>query len=281
MGVCVGDTRQAGAGRNCRQYVSPCAARLLKAPMLQSHSVLFLERNTPMLATLFAFRRALLTSVSLLLAGGASSLYAPTAHAQFLVGAELFAATSTGATSSNAYENDTNSTSGITPLNITFNGSTNGQAISFGLLNGSNTLTFNQNSGVPFSSYGGSNGDLGLFFSSTSTSYNPSSGARQPDLLVSRASNGSTAFFFPANGTTINDYVFPNTTTYGGATSFLLGATPVTVTSYSVNDGGTGSFVVRVGAAGPAATPEPGTLAILVSFGMTGAGFVARRKRRK
>ena len=234
-----------------------------------------------MFSTLFASRRSVLNSASLLLVGGASALYAPMAHAQFLVGAELFAATSTGATSSNVYENDTNSNAPVTPLNITFNGSTNGQAISFGLLNGSNTMTFFQNSGAPFSSYGGTNGDLGLFFSSTSTSYNPASGARQPDLLVSRASNGSTAFFFPANGTTINDYVFSGTTTYGGATSFLLGATPVTVTNFSVNDGGTGSFVVRVGAAGPAATPEPGSIALMVGMGLSGSAVVLRRRRSK
>ena len=132
---------------------------------------------------------------------------------------------------------------------------------------------------TPLSDYGGTSGDLGLFFSSTDTSYDPSSGARTPDLLVSRATNGSTAFFFPTAGTTINDYVYPGSTTYSGATSATPGSTAIHVAGYSVDNNGTGSLTLQVGAAS-AATPEPGSVALLIGMGLTGSAMVRRRRRK-
>jgi hypothetical protein len=225
--------------------------------------------------------RALMAGTSLLMAGAAICA-APLAHAdEYLVGALQFAADATGATTSTFYQYDTNSSSGgVTQLDITFQGNTTGKNISLALLNGSNTLSFVQDNVTPISAFGGTTGDLGLFFSSTNTPYNPASGARTPDLLVSRATDGSTAFFFPSAGTSINDYVFPGSTAYGGATSFTLGSTPINVTSYGVDDNGSGTVTVQVGSA-VAATPEPGSVALLVGMGVTGAGFAVRRKRRK
>ncbi len=233
-----------------------------------------------MFTPLCSSRRALLASASLLIVGGAVLCTAPQAHAQtYLVGALLFAANGSGATTSTSYQYDTNSSSpGVTPLNFTFNGTTYGKGISLLLANGSNALSFVQNAVTPISNFGGTAGDLGLFFSTTNTSYNPSSGARTPDLLVSRATNGATAFFFPATGTSINDYVFSASTTYSGATSVASGVTPVTVTSFHVNDNGAGAVTIRVGSAA-AATPEPGSLALLTGLSITGGLFLKRRRK--
>lgn len=213
------------------------------------------------------------------LGAGAALCAAPQAHAQvYLVGAEQFAATATGATSSTVFQSTTNSGSAVTPLNITINGATQNQAISFALSNGSNTISFAAPNSPPFSDYGGVDGDLGLFFSSTNTSYNPSSSARNPDLLVARAADGSTAFFFPLAGTTINSYVFRDPATYGGATSFTVGTVPITVTQYSVANNTVGTLTLRLGAA-PVAVPEPGSVALLIGAGVTGAALLARRRR--
>ena len=223
-------------------------------------------------------RRALSASVSLLFIGGALSVSAPQAHAdEFLVGALLFGANSNGDTLAADAQYDTNAVAGSnSSLPITFKGTTSGRGISFDLLPGSNALSF------VTAGFGtqGSNDDLGLFFSSSNTSYNPTSSARTPDLLVSRANNGSTAFFFPGAGTLTNSYVPANTTAYSGATSFTLGADTITVTSYSVDHSGAGTFTVQVGARA-SATPEPGSVALLVGMGMTGVSFAIRRKRRK
>ncbi len=235
-----------------------------------------------MFTTRSSSRRALSASASLLLLGGALVCSAPQAHAdQYLVGALLFAADFTGATTaSTSYQYDTNTGNGAntTALNFTFNGTTFGKGISLLLPSGNSTLSFVENVVTPISQFNGTAGDLGLFFSSTNTPYNPAAGARTPDLLVSRATNGSTAFFFPTAGTSINDYVFPGNRAYSGATSATPGSLPITVTSYSVDNNGSGSVTLRVGAAG-AATPEPGSIALLVGMGLTG-GAVARRRRR-
>ncbi len=234
-----------------------------------------------MFTTHSCFRRGLSVSAGLLLVEGALLCSAPRADAQqYLVGALLFGANGTGTTTSAAtYQYDTNtSSSGVTPLNFTFNGTTYGKGISLLLPNGSNTLSFVQNVVTPISNFGGTAGDLGLFFSTTNAPYNPASGARTPDLLVSRATNGSTAFFFPAAGTTINDYVFPNTTTYSGATSTTPGSVPITATSFSVDNNGAGAITLRVGS-GAAATPEPGSLALLTGLSLTGGLFLKRRKK--
>jgi hypothetical protein len=233
-----------------------------------------------MFTTLSSFRSAFSASASLLLLGGAALCSAPQAHAQgYLVGALLFAANGSGATTSTSYQYDTNTSSpGVTPLNFTFNGTTYGKGIAILLPNGSNTLSFVENAVTPISSFGGTAGDLGLFFSSTNTPYNPSSGARTPDLLVSRATDGSTAFFFPTAGTTINDYVFPASTAYSGATNTTAGLVPITATGFSVDNNGSGTVTLQVGAAGPA-TPEPGSIALLVGMGLTGGAIGLRRRK--
>lgn len=226
--------------------------------------------------------RRQLMQTSFLLAGGSALCAAPRAQADvYLVGAMLFAADSTGATTSTSYQYDTNTihdNNTVSPLDLTFNGNTYSKGISLALAPGSNPFTFTEDVSTPLSAYGGTNGDLGLFFSSSNTPYNPSSGARTPDLLVSRTTDGSLSFFAPASGTTINDYIFPNTTTANGATSLTLGTSTIQIADYSVNDAGAGAFTVSI--SGPAAaTPEPGSVALLAGLSLTGAGFSIRRRR--
>ncbi len=235
-----------------------------------------------MFTTLSFSRRAVSASATLLLVGGAVLCSAPQAHAQtYLVGALLFAANANGATTApSTFQVDTNSSVGTTALDFTFNGTKYSKGISLLLPLGNSTLSFVQGAGnpQPLSSFGGTAGDLGLFFSTTNVSYNPSSGARTPDLLVSRATDGSTVFFFPTAGTTINDYVFPGSRTYSGATSVTSGVTPVTVTGFNVNDSGIGAVTLRAGAAAPS-TPEPGSLALLTGLSLTGGLFLKRRRK--
>ncbi len=232
-----------------------------------------------MFTRLSVSRAALLNRASLLLAAAGALCAAPQAHAQvYLVGAEQFAADATGATTSQFFQSTTNSGSAVTPLDITINSVTQNQAISFALSNGSNAISFAAPGSPPFSNYGGTDGDLGLFFSSTNTPYDPSSSARTPDLLVARVTDGSTAFFIPTAGTQINDYVFNGLTTYGGATSFTVGTVPITVTQYSVADDTTGTLTLQLGAV-PASVPEPGSVALLTGIGVAGASFLSRRRR--
>ncbi len=221
-------------------------------------------------------RAALRNRTGLLLAAAGALCAAPQAHAQiYIVGAEQFAADSTGATSSTVYLSSTNSGSPVTALNITINGITQNQAISFALSNGSNAISFAADSLPPFSSYGGSYGDIGLFFSSTNTSYDPSSSGRNPDLLIARASDGSAAFFIPTAGTQINGYVYGEQGTYNGATSFTVGTVPITVTQYSVADNTVGTLTLQLG---PAPVPEPGSVGLLVGLGVSGVGYLGRRR---
>jgi len=214
----------------------------------------------------------------IVLSAGAACFVAPQAHAQvYLVAAEQFAADSTGATTTDSFQSDTNSSNPITRLSVTLGGVTANQSIAFALSNGKNKFSFSAPGSPTFSAYGGSDGDLGLFFSSSNTAYDPSSSARTPDLLLARATDGSTAFFTPASGTQINDYVFSGLTTYGGAASFTVGGVPITVTQYSVKDDTTGTLTLQLGTASPT-VPEPGSVALLVGLSATGAGCLVRKR---
>ena len=230
--------------------------------------------------TTLCFSRRGLSAATLMLAGGVVLCAVPQAHAQgFLVGAQLFAANGSGASTSNGYQYDTNPSSGQTAaLNITFNNVTVGKSIAFALANGSNSFSFDETLNIALSAGGGSAGALGLFFSNVNTPYNPSSSARPADLLVSRATNGSTAFFFPATGTAINNYFFSGASTYSGANSFVVGSSSITVSAYSVVDKPSGTFTLQVGPAS-AATPEPGSIALLAGLGISGGLFLKRRRK--
>ena len=232
-----------------------------------------------MLTSAIAKRRTLLKSIQFSLATTAVMSLASQAHAdEYLVGAMLFASNALGASTSHDYQYDTNTSGHITPLDITSQGTTYGQSIAIGLVPGSNTLTFREDTVTPISAYGGTTGDLGLFFSSTNTPYNPASGARQPDLLVSRTTDSTGVFFFPTAGTIINSYCFPTADVYGGATSFTVNGTPIYVTSYSVNNSGAGSITLQIGDAFTA-TPEPGAMALFVGLASVSA-FAAKRRRK-
>jgi len=209
-----------------------------------------------------------------LTAGGLVST--SSAHAQqFLVGAYLFAANTSGVTSTVLYQYDTNNTDAASILSI--NGLT--KNISIAVPSGSTVFTFDQtlNTGL-FPT--GTNGDLGLFFSTTNTPYN-STTPRTPDLLVSRNTDGLTSFFTPATGTAINTYFYSNggsTIAANGATSFVVGTSTIAVTAYSVANKPSGSFTLTVTPL--ATTPEPGSVALLVGLGLSGSAFALRRRRK-
>jgi hypothetical protein len=213
----------------------------------------------------------LLTGLALV--GG--SVYCLTATApadaqQFLVGAYLFDANSSGATVNSGYQYDTNSSGGASPLNV--NGF--GKGISFSLPNGSTSFTFDQGLNTPLSGFG----DLGLFFSTSNTPFNPSTTSRTPDLLVARNPSGGAAFFVPVVGTSINNYAYPGSASANGLSVFSLGGSTISVTAYSVAAKPNGSFTLQVNPTA-AATPEPGSLALLAGLGFSGILFLKRRKK--
>ena len=213
------------------------------------------------------------TYTGLALAGGLLCLTAaaPAGAQQFLVGAYLFGANSSGATSNLGYQYDTNSSSTASSLNI--NGFPKG--IAFALPTGSTPFTFDQTLN---SSLTGT-GDLGLFFSTTNTPYNPAASARTPDLLVARDTSGVPAFFVPAAATNINNYFYSGNSSANGLSVFSIGGSTITVTAYSVGTKPSGAFTLQVNAAGAPATPEPGSLALFAGLGISGIVFLKRRRK--
>ncbi len=63
--------------------------------------------------------------------------------------------------------------------------------------------------------------------------------------------------------------------TFFGFTS----TTPITSLTYTSNGFGTSIDNVRFGSIGVAATPEPGSIALLIGMGVTGAGVLRRRRK--
>lgn len=196
-----------------------------------------------------------------------------TSNAQsYLVGAYLFAADSTGATTNTGYQYDTNGSNISAPLLI--NGF--GKNFSQLLTTGANSFTFSSGS-QPFTL--GPNGDLGLYFSSSPTAFSPSTSAPPPNLLVSRPV-GSGTFFTPLVNTSINNYRY-NTAAVSatGASTFNVGGNTLSVTSYSVTSTPNGTFTLNVSPnIAPASTPEPGTVGLLASLGTMGILAVRRRR---
>ncbi|MCW3055583.1 MAG: hypothetical protein JWN14_4753 [Chthonomonadales bacterium] len=195
------------------------------------------------------------------------------ANAQtFLVGAYLFGANGTGATTSPSYQFDTNTNNPTIALIV--NGI--GKGFTAPLSLGANAFTFaGGSSAFPLSG----NGDLGLFFDTVNNPYSPLVTSRTPDLLVSRDSTGALAFFVPASGTTINDFHYsPSTLAANGLPTFSLGGQTIAVTAYSVNTAPAGTFTLNV-TPFVAPTPEPGVTGLLVGLGVSGGAFALRRRR--
>jgi hypothetical protein len=199
------------------------------------------------------------------------------ANAQtFLVGAYLFGANGSGATTAPGYQYDTNTSNvasfglNVTPPNVS-------KGLSDALSTGANTFTFSFTN-TPSSP--GADADLGLFFGPTGTSYNPATDSRTPDLLVSRDTTGALAFFVPASSTVINDYHYNGTLlTANGLTGIVVGGNTVSVSAYSVNTTPTGTFTLTV-TPFVAATPEPGVVGLLAGISVSGGVFALRRRRR-
>ncbi len=198
---------------------------------------------------------------------GSSSANAQT----YLVGAYLFKSDSTGATTSATYQYDTNTNNTTQPLIITPNTVTSGKGFSRALSSGSNVFTFagGTNSAV------GSFGDLGLYFSTSSTPFSSGVATRTPDLVVARATDGSTSFFVPAPGTLLNNYrLAAPAVGANGASNLVLGSALISVSAFNVNALPTGSFTLSV------ITPEPGVVGLMMGLGVSGGVLSLRRRRR-
>jgi hypothetical protein len=199
---------------------------------------------------------------------------APVGATPFLVGAQLYASgsdgTNVGATSGVDYQYSTNSSTTHQPFPI--NGGS-GSAIVFALSPGDNVFTFDV-----LASFGpGDFAGLNLFFAGTATSYDPPhTGVGIPgDLAVFSATDGLPGLSVPDAGTNLQSYESSGTsvssTSYSGATTFVVGSDVIRVTAFSVDDKPMGSFTINV-------VPEPGTASLLL-MGVALLGAFGRRSR--
>ena len=205
------------------------------------------------------------------------SLLAQPVQAQVsLVGALLMSAAPTGQDTTNgAYQYTTNTSIGRDPLILTFNGTTYNKGIAIPLSAGDNVFIFT-NAGVNPGNFAG----LEIFLNNTAVSYNPNGGGRAGDLDVARDTASANPFFVPASTTQIANYSASATTLpYSGASSFLVGVQSVSFTAFNVNTAAQGGFTLRVARTGAPATPEPGSIALLAGFGISGGLFLKRRKK--
>ena len=207
-------------------------------------------------------------------------LSAGTAHAQnvYLVGADFYSANADGTDAQPAaYLEDTNSaSSGTSPFELVLNGVTTDKGIAIQLASGANNFTINPTPGnnVDPGNFVG----VGLYFSTTPTSYNPSTNARKPDLsLATQVGAAIGANFTPMAGTAVASYIFGGTSPANGLTSTTVSAKTVSVSNFLATHNATGSFSINVG--GTAAAPEPGSIALLGSCLLPLTGLVARRRR--
>jgi len=199
------------------------------------------------------------------------------ANAQtFLVGAYLFGADGSGASTNLGYQYDTNVSNAtsfglnITPPNVS-------KGLGQALTTGTNIFTFSFTQGA---ANPGPDADLGLFFDSANTPYNPAVSARTPDLLVSRDTTGALAFFVPSSSTVINNYHYGDSAlTANGLSGIVVGGNTVSFSAYSVNTTPTGSFTLTV-TPFVAPTPEPGVVGMLAGITVSGGVLTLRRRRR-
>lgn len=105
---------------------------------------------------------------------------------------------------------------------------------------------------------------------------NPNAGGQAPQTGASEANTlGYTFNGGPMDAVYHFSYTFANT---DSALSFLFTGAPNE--DISNESWGLDNVVVRTNA-NPNATPEPGTFALVATFGVTGIGLLRRRKRRK
>lgn len=189
----------------------------------------------------------------------------------YIVGQYLFNADVTGATTGTSVQYDSNATSPFPSLSFRRGGSS--VVRPYGLTAGDNTFTFN----VLGDDTVGGNRDLGLFFSTVASNYNPST-SRTPDLLVSAPFGGS-GLFVPVAGTVINSYGGPANPA-NGLSSLDMGGYTLAVTQFSIqaatfgpNTTGMSGFVtVHL----TPDVPEPGS-AVGVGIGLFCVGLLGRR----
>lgn len=194
-----------------------------------------------------------------------------------LAGFALYSSTSTGATNSTNFLYSSNPNFGFGAVTLTGTSPVTAAqtlSIDFDLQLGNNTFA------LALGLVPGGFAGVDLFFSGTSTSYNPVTlTSRTPDLAVFVQSySNSASFAFPAAGVLVHDYVDYGALTYqdaySGATSFVIGDKSVTVSAlqFPPGAGTTGTITLTV-----SQVPEPGTFSMLL-FGSTMLGLV-RRKR--
>ena len=191
----------------------------------------------------------------------------------YLVGAQVYASGASGENAgayagATAYQFSTNSSA----LNFGLNVNGVPSAISFKLSNGANVFTFTPGaSGFAINTIG-----LNLFFDNTGTSYNPAYVANDgiPGDLSAYVTAGSSSFLIPAAGTDVQSYNTSNTdvnsTSYSGATSFLIGDSRVTLTEFTAASDPSGSFTLTL-------TPEPQMIGVL-GIGLALLGLALRRR---
>jgi hypothetical protein len=161
----------------------------------------------------------------------------------------------------------------LTPTSPT--GTAQGQGISFGLSYGLNTFSFTPDLGLQGTTPvdPGSFAAIELFFNTSGTSYNPSTGPNPGDLVVYASTDTHGSYSVPAAGTEVQGYQpILSDAPYSGADQVKIGNYFVTVTAFSIDHGPDGTFTLDVTA------PEPSSIVALGGIGAIGLLVGARRR---
>lgn len=194
--------------------------------------------------------------------------WGPAQAATFLVGAQLYSSSATGANSGGVYQYSTNSST--SNFGLTINGTTytpGGSGISIPLLDGLNSFSYTVPTPVDPGAFVG----LNLFFNTTGVPYNPVNfGQGLPGDLTVFTSVGAPAgsFSVPVQGTNIQSYetsfIFTNPASYSGNSSYVLGDRQISVTGFTADSTPSGSFQLSVS---PVATPIEQTYQLTGTLG--------------
>lgn len=191
------------------------------------------------------------------------------AHADgpYLVGFVLYRCTPDGTAINDPYFYTSNGNiSAFRQTHTSGAGSSQSVGISFGLSLGDNTFSFTPSGFADPGSFAG----VQLYFNSTGVPFQPVGPGIAPDLAAFVPTTSS-AWSYVSAGAQVISYgdSYGPLVSYGGATSFTIGDSVITLSALNINNQPSGSMTLSV-----STVPAPGVLSVLAL-----AGIVARRRR--
>lgn len=211
------------------------------------------------------------SSASVAVIAAVTGVLAPSAvaHAEipYLVGFVLYRCTADGTAINDPYFYTSNGNIPAFRQTLTSGtGSSQSAGISFGLSLGDNTFSFTPSGFADPGSFAG----VQLYFNSTGVPFQPLGPGIAPDLAAFVPTT-STAWSYAPAGTQVINYgdSYGPLVSYGGATSFTIGDSVITLSALNIDNQPSGSMTLSV-----STVPAPGVLSVLAL-----AGIVARRRR--